>query len=85
MERQISLRVPETLFRRLDRLARKNGIRRSELIRRALAAYLQSMEGGWSDYPYERVRHLAGSVSGGPPDLGERHREYLKELFRDRR
>jgi hypothetical protein len=28
---------------------------------------------------------LIGSVSGGPPDLGARHREYLKELFHARR
>jgi hypothetical protein len=30
------------------------------------------------------VRHLAGSVHDGPPDLATRHREYLLEIFRAR-
>jgi hypothetical protein len=37
------------------------------------------------DRPYAKIRDLIGSVSGGPPDLGERHREYLRVLIRDRR
>ena len=30
---------------------------------------------------YERVGGLAGSVHGGPPELGARYRKYLREGF----
>ena len=47
------------------------------------------IEGGWPNPTnpkdlefFDRVRDLAGVVYGGPPDLGARHREYLKEIHR---
>ncbi len=82
-ERQITIRLPEELYEALDELAGASGIRRSEVVRRAIRAYL---DGGafQGDRPYERVRHLLGTVKGGPPDLAARHREYLLEIFRGR-
>jgi hypothetical protein len=82
MEAQITVRVPEELVRRLDRIAARRGVRRSELVREAIRAYLDGpLEGRPSDRPFDRVRDLAGVVYGGPPDLGARHREYLKEIL----
>jgi Arc/MetJ-type ribon-helix-helix transcriptional regulator len=85
MATQISLRLPESLFRRLDREARKRRVRRSDLVRTALEAFLDGEAPLAGDRPYTRVRDLVGRLSGGPPDLGERHREYLRALIRDRR
>ena len=82
MERQISVRLPSDLARRLDRLASKRGVDRSGVVREAIAAYLAAGAAGADQRPYDRVSDLAGSVSGGPPDLGARHREYLRERFR---
>ena len=82
---QISLRLPEALLRRIDREARKQRVRRSDLVRQALEAFLNSQAAVVGDQPYNRVRDLVGSLSGGPPDLGERHREYLRGLIGDRR
>jgi Arc/MetJ-type ribon-helix-helix transcriptional regulator len=82
MERQISVRLPSDLARRLDRLASKRGVDRSGVVREAIAAYLAGGAAGADERPYDRVSDLAGSVSGGPPDLGARHREYLRERFR---
>lgn len=31
--------------------------------------------------PYERVKHIIGSVEGGPDDLGERSEEYFAQLM----
>jgi len=85
MSTQISLRLPEPLFRRLSQEVRKRRIRRSDLIRQALEAFLDGGRILGTDRPYDRVRDLVGRLSGGPPDLGERHREYLRDLIRDRR
>ena len=85
MGTQISLRLPEPLFRRLNQEARKRRLRRSDLIRTALEAFLNGEAALAGDRPYARINDLVGKLSGGPPDLGERHREYLRALIRERR
>ena len=54
-------------------------MRRSQLVREALQAFLEGPAASDANRPFDRVRDLAGVVYGGPPDLGARHREYLKE------
>lgn len=85
MGTQISLRLPDPLFRRVNQEARRRRLRRSDLVRQALEAFLEGGAALAGDRPYDKIRDLIGSVSGGPPDLGERHREYLRVLIRDRR
>jgi len=85
MSTQISLRLPEPLLKRVDQEARKRRVRRSDLVRQALEAFLNGEMAAIGGRPYDLIRDLAGSLSGGPPDLGERHREYLRGLIRDRR
>ena len=81
MDSQITVRIPEALVTALDRLAAERGVGRSELVRQAIRAHLERPAGPEGDRPFDRVRDLAGSVYGGPPDLGARHREYLKEIL----
>jgi Arc/MetJ-type ribon-helix-helix transcriptional regulator len=85
MATQISIRLPDALRKRLDREARKRRLRRSDLIRQALLTFLDGGASAVGDRPYLRVQELVGGLSGGPPDLAERHREYLQDLIRDRR
>ena len=85
MGAQISVRLDEPLLRQLNREARKRRIRRSDLVREALEAFLSGEVAGIDSLPYERVRDLVGSLSGGPPDLGEQHRKYLRDLIGERR
>ena len=81
MNAQITVRIPQELVEALDRLAAQRGARRSEVVRQALRAYLERPPAPEGERPFDRVRDLAGSVYGGPPDLAARHREYLKEIF----
>lgn len=82
MDAQITVRVPEELIARLDRAAALRQVRRSDLVREAIGAYLEGpVEGQAGDRPFDRVRDLAGVVYGGPPDLGARHREHLKDIL----
>lgn len=67
------------------RKGRNRRSRRSDRVGQAIKAFLQGEPAPTGDRPYDRVRDLIGSLSGGPPDLGERHREYLHDLIRDRR
>jgi len=84
MESQITIRLPETLRRRLDRMAKNVGRRRSDLARLAVQRYLDQLEGASAPRPYERVRDLLGSVDSGVSDLGSRHRDHLLAYFRRR-
>jgi len=84
MESQITIRLPETLRRRLDRMAKNVGRRRSDLARLAVQRYLDELESESAPRPYERVRDLLGSVDSGVSDLGSRHRDHLLAYFRRR-
>jgi hypothetical protein len=78
---QISVRLHEPLFKQLNREAHKRRIRRSDLVREALEGFLGGKIARIDSLPYERIRDLVSSLSGGPPDLGEQHRKYLRDLI----
>jgi hypothetical protein len=80
---QISLRLPEPLVAEIDREADARRTSRSDLIREILEQHVRVA--ATPDHPYARVSDLVGSVTGGPPDLGAGHREYLVGMIRDRR
>lgn len=84
MESQITIRLPGTLRRRLDRVAKSVGRRRSDLARLAVQRYLDELESESAPRPYERVRDLLGSIDSGVSDLGSRHRDHLLAYFRRR-
>ena len=79
MESQLTLRLPRELAKKLERAAKQQKRKRSDVVRQALENFL-------SDEPYahpvERVRDLLGSVESGLPDLGQKHREYLVRRLR---
>lgn len=82
---QISLRLSTRLLQDLDRRALKGRVSRSDLIRELIEQALHGPGTRVPDHPYTRIRDLLGALSGGPPDLGARHREHLAKAIRDRR
>ena len=81
MDGQITVRLPLDLVAELERVAQQRRMGRSQLVREAIRAFLERPADREVERPFDRVRDLEGAVRGGPPDLGARHREYLKELF----
>jgi len=81
---QITVRVPQELVTRLDRLADALRLNRSQVVRLALESLVtQAAENGdVGRPPIEQVRDLLGTVDSGIPDLGQRHREYLLARLR---
>lgn len=82
MGEQITVRVPDGLSKRLEYVAKRAGVKKSEIAREALSEYLASKERLSDARPIDKVRNLIGSVSSGEPDLGEGHRERLIELLK---
>jgi hypothetical protein len=81
MEAQVTVRIPEELKRALDEASRKMRRKRSEIVRMALSAFLESGPSP-GDGPAYRVRGLVGSLESGVPHLAERHREYIVESLK---
>lgn len=68
----ISLKLPDALDAELAAQAQLRRLSKSELMRRALKAFLQradSMEDQPAPSAFDRVADLVGCCEGGPPDL----------------
>lgn len=82
MDSQLTIRVPKETARRMTDIARRRGIKKSELAREAISKLLDEEERLGEVSPYKLVKSLLGSVSSGLPDLGSRHREHLLERLK---
>jgi len=78
----LTVRVDVKTERLIQRLARKRGRSKSEVIRDAIGVLARQIQGQEeAERPYDTVRDLIGSIRGGPSDLsaetGERFRRLL--------
>jgi RHH-type rel operon transcriptional repressor/antitoxin RelB len=74
----VSLRLDDRLAKQLDAAARKEGVSKSEFVRRCLAARLsdrQTRPSAW-----ELGKDLFGRYSSGRSDLAQRSEEIVREL-----
>jgi metal-responsive CopG/Arc/MetJ family transcriptional regulator len=82
MEAQLTVRLPEDLNAKVSTAARRLRLKRSDVVRLALQKFLDELPGETGRTPYDRVKHLLGSVESGVSDLGTNHRHHLVERFR---
>lgn len=70
------LRIPDDLARDLEAESKKTHLTKSEVARRRLiAAGSQSRE---TTSGFDLIADLIGTVEGGPADMSDRKKEYLK-------
>ena len=71
----LTVKVPESLVARLDALARSHSVKRSVIVRRALARYLEGVEDRTSEDTFLNLaRDLVGCVEGSRDlSVAERH------------
>lgn len=82
----LTVRVDLKTERLLERLARKRGRTKSEVIRDAIGVLAKSVEAQEeAERPYDKVRDLIGIVHGGPADLSVRAGEGFRRLLAGRR
>lgn len=84
MSQQVSIRLPRPMLVELDRRAKRRRLRRADVIRDVLSAYLELPEGALQRRPIDRIRHLLGAIDGLPTDLASRADDYLEDLGRPR-
>jgi metal-responsive CopG/Arc/MetJ family transcriptional regulator len=82
MNTQLTVRLPDHLEKDIAIIARKLGLKRSDIVRIALERFVRQTEGAEESSPYEKVKGLLGIVSSGISDLGESHRAHLLKKFK---
>ena len=83
MASPLTLRLDEKTRQRIARLARREQLSISEVIRRAIAAWADHREPITS--PYEAIKDLIGVVSGGNPKRSEQTGRSFTALLKGRR
>jgi len=78
---QITVRVPDEDGQKIDLLAKRWGLKKSDIVRLAIRRFLEENSPGNERTPFDKVKDLVGCGASGIPDLGSRHREhFLKKL-----
>jgi len=80
MEDQLTIRLPRELNQALKQRALRMQRKPSELVRMAVAEFLQVTS--TDEAPAPRVKDLIGSVSTGIPDLATNHRQHILNKLR---
>ena len=81
---QLTVRMPDEYAEEIERLSRKLGVRRSDLVRMAMKRFLDDSQELADDWPFRKVSHLIGIAESGIKDLGKHHRDHLIRKIRKR-
>lgn len=80
---RITVRIPQSLGRRLKKQASLKGRSESDMVRDALERYLAQTPAGISAYDLARRAGFIGCARGGPRDLST-NRKYFEGFGRDK-
>jgi len=79
---QLTVRISDDYKKNLNKLSKKMGLKRSDIIRLALKQFFEEGYEKDNRTPFQKVSHVLGIIESGTRDLGQRHREYLIQKVR---
>ncbi len=82
MPTQLTVRLGDEIAEGLAAAAERLRVKRSEVVRLALERFVAEEVTEGDRRPFDRVADLLGSVASRVPDLGEAHRQHLREKLR---
>jgi len=74
---QITIRMPEEYFFKIEQIAKSSGLKKSDITRMAIRKFLEEYTSGVETNLYHKTKRLLGVVESGITDLGQNHRKYL--------
>ncbi|OGL44157.1 MAG: hypothetical protein A2161_19150 [Candidatus Schekmanbacteria bacterium RBG_13_48_7] len=79
---QFTVRMTDEYREKIDILAKKMGLKKSDIARLAIKQFIEENIDDETNHPFQKVRNLVGSVESGIKDLGQSHREYIIQNMR---
>ena len=79
---QITIKMPDDYRGKIESLAKKTGLKTSDVARLAIKQFIEENTDDSTRTPYEKVKHLLGTTESGIKDLGQRHREHIIDKIR---
>jgi metal-responsive CopG/Arc/MetJ family transcriptional regulator len=74
---QLTIRIPEEYFFKMEQIAKSSGLKKSDISRMAIQKFLKEYNNDQEKDLYNKAKRLIGVVESGIPDLGQNHREYF--------
>ena len=74
---QLTIRMPEEYFYKIEQIAKLSGLKKSDVTRMAIRKFLDEYSNEEEADLYSKAKRLIGVVESGISDLGRNHREYL--------
>ena len=74
---QLTIRMPEEYFYKIELIAKSSGLKKSDIARMAIRKFLEEYSGGENTDLYSKAKRLVGVVESGISDLGQNHRDHL--------
>lgn len=74
---QLTVRMSDEYNEKIVLLAKKMGLKRSDIVRIAIKEFIEERLPADQKKPYEKVRSLLGIAESGINDLGLNHREHI--------
>jgi metal-responsive CopG/Arc/MetJ family transcriptional regulator len=74
---QLTIRMPEKYFSKIEQIAKSSGLKKSDVTRMAIRKFLEEYSSKEETNLYSKAKRLVGVVESGISDLGQNHREYF--------
>ena len=74
---QLTIRMPEEYFYKIEQIAKSTGLKKSDLTRMAIRKFLEEYSSDEKTDLYSKAKRLIGVVESGISDLGQNHRDHL--------
>ena len=74
---QLTIRMPEEYFFKIEQIAKSSGLKKSDITRMAIRKFLEEYSSDEETDLYSKAKRLVGVVESGIPDLGQNHRDHL--------
>ena len=71
---QFTVRLPDEYEEKVAIVAKRMGLKKSDIARLALKQFLEENLPGDKETPFQKVKHLLGSAESGIKDLGQEYR-----------
>jgi len=74
---QITIRMPEEYFSKIEQIAKSSGLKKSDITRMAIRKFLENYTDDEEADLYGKAKRLIGVAESGISDLGQNHRKYF--------